>query len=195
MVRKIELKRETLETSVSLVLELDGIGDYDISTNIPFLDHMLSLFAKHGFFNLNLQARGDTRVDMHHTVEDIGILLGQGFKKCIEEGEGISRYGFSSIPMDEALTNVSLDFCNRPYLVFNLPPLNPKVGDFDVELVKVFFQAFTNNSGINLHVNVIYGENTHHVIESIFKAFARALCEAVKIDTRVKGVLSTKGTF
>ncbi len=142
MARKVELKRETSETSVSLALDLDGKGDYRISTTIPFLDHMLSLLAKHGFFDLTIQAKGDTKVDMHHTVEDIGIVLGQGFKQGIGIGKGICRYGYSSVPMDEALANVSLDFCNRPCLVFNLPPLNPKVGDFDVELVKVFFQAF-----------------------------------------------------
>lgn len=195
MARKVELKRETSETSVSLVVDLNGKGDYRISTTIPFLDHMLNLFAKHGFFDLTIQAKGDTKVDMHHTVEDIGIVLGQGFKQGVGEGKGIRRYGYSSVPMDEALANVSLDFCNRPCLVFNLPSLSPKVGDFDVELVKVFFQAFTANSGITLHVNVSYGENTHHVIESIFKAFGRALAEAVKVDERVEGVLSTKGTF
>jgi len=195
MARKVELTRETAETSVSLALDLDGKGDYRISTTIPFLDHMLSLFAKHGFFDLTIQAKGDTKVDMHHTVEDIGIVLGQGFKRGIGEGRGICRYGYSSVPMDEALADVSLDCCNRPSLVFNLPSLNPKVGDFDVELVKVFFQAFTANSGITLHINVNYGENTHHVIESVFKAFGRALAGAVRVDKRVRGVLSTKGTF
>jgi imidazoleglycerol-phosphate dehydratase len=195
MKRKVELKRETSETSVSLALDLDGKGDYRISTTIPFLDHMLSLMAKHGFFDVTLQAKGDTQVDMHHTVEDIGIMLGQGFKQAIGKGKGICRYGCSSVPMDEALADVSLDVCNRPFLVINLPPLNPKVGEFDAELVKVFFQAFVANSGITLHANVRYGENTHHVIESIFKAFGRALAEAVKVDERVKGVLSTKGTF
>jgi imidazoleglycerol-phosphate dehydratase len=195
MARKVELKRETSETSVSLALNLDGKGDYRITTTVPFLDHMLSLLAKHGFFDLTIQAKGDTKVDMHHTVEDIGIVLGQGFKEGVGEGKGICRYGYSSVPMDEALANVSLDFCNRPCLVINLPPLNPKVGDFDVELVKVFFQAFAANSGITLHVNVSYGENTHHVIEAVFKALGRALTEAVKMDERVKGVLSTKGTF
>ena len=195
MQRKVELKRETSETSVSLALDLDGKGDYRISTTIPFLDHMLSLMAKHGFFDVTLEAKGDTQVDMHHTVEDIGIVLGQGFKQGIGEGKGICRYGYSSVPMDEALADVSLDVCNRPCLVINLPPLNTKVGEFDAELVKVFFQAFVAKSGITLHVNVRYGENTHHVIESIFKAFGRALAEAVKADERVKGVLSTKGTF
>jgi len=195
MARKVELKRETSETSVSLELNLDGKGDYRITTTVPFLDHMLSLLAKHGFFDLTIQAKGDTKVDMHHTVEDVGIVLGQGFKEGVGEGRGICRYGYSSVPMDEALANVSLDFCNRPCLVFNLPSLNPKVGDFDVQLVKVFFQAFAANSGITLHVNVSYGENTHHVIEAVFKALGRALTEAVKMDERVKGVLSTKGTF
>lgn len=195
MKRRVELKRGTSETTVSLTLDLVGKGDYRISTTVPFLDHMLSLMARHGFFDLILQAKGDTQVDMHHTVEDIGIVLGQGFKKGIGEGKGICRYGYSSVPMDEALANVSLDICNRPCLVFNLPPLNPRVGDFDVELVKVFFQAFSANSGITLHINARYGENTHHVIEAVFKAFGRALAEAVKEDKRVKGVLSTKGTF
>lgn len=195
MKRRVELKRETSETKVSLTLDLDGKGDYRISTTIPFLDHMLSLMARHGFFDLVLQAEGDTKVDIHHTVEDIGILLGQGFKQAVGKGEGICRYGYSSVPMDEALANVSLDICNRPFLIFNLPALNPRVGDFNRELVKVFFQAFIAHSGITLHVNVEYGENTHHVIEAVFKAFGRALAEAVKKDGRVEGVLSTKGTF
>lgn len=193
--RRVELKRETSETKVSLAWDLDGKGEYRITTTIPFLDHMLSLMARHGFFDLTLQAEGDTQVDLHHTVEDVGIVLGQGLKQGIGEAKGIVRYGYSCVPMDEALAGVALDICNRPYLVLNLPSLSPRVGDFDVELVKVFFQAFIAHSGVTLHINVAYGENTHHVIEAVFKAFGRALSEAVRRDERVQGVLSTKGTL
>lgn len=195
MPREITLERSTSETQISLQINLDGNGESDIDTGVPFLNHMLELMAKHGFFDLRLKARGDLEVDFHHTVEDIGILLGEAFKRGLEDKKGIRRYGFSVVPMDEALAQVALDICNRPSLVYNLPIAGGKVGFFDIEVIKEFFQAFTNASGINVHINVPYGDNRHHVIEAIFKAFGRALSEAVTSDPRIQGVMSTKGVL
>lgn len=191
--RKARIERKTLETGVELDLVVDGSGEYDISTGIPFFDHMLSHIAKHGFFDLKVSATGDTEVDFHHTVEDIGICLGQAFKTALEEYKGIARYGSAVVPMDEALVSVAVDISGRPYLVFNADIKRGKVGDFDTELVEEFLRAFSNHVGCNLHVNVVYGSNTHHVIEAIFKALAKALDAATTIDKRIKGVLSTKG--
>jgi len=191
--RKARIERKTLETGVELELVIDGSGEHDISTGIPFFDHMLTHIAKHGFFDLKLSATGDTEVDFHHSVEDIGICLGQAFKNALDEYKGIIRYGSALVPMDEALVSVAIDIGGRPCLVFNAEMKREKVGEFDTELVEEFLKALSNHLGCNLHVNVIYGSNTHHIIEGIFKALAKALDAATTMDIRVKGVLSTKG--
>jgi imidazoleglycerol-phosphate dehydratase len=193
--RKAEIKRTTKETDISLELNIDGTGISDINTGVGFLDHILTLFSRHGFFDLKLKATGDLEVDQHHTVEDIGICLGQAFIKACGDKAGIRRYGDSTIPMGESLANVVLDLCDRPFLVFNVQLNNQKVGNFDVELVEEFFHAYVNNCGATLHINLAYGSNTHHIIEAIFKAFGRAMDQATSKDERIKGVLSTKGTL
>ncbi len=193
MERKAEVKRKTKETDISIYLKLDGSGEYKINTTVPFLDHMLSQIAKHGFFDLEVNAKGDTEIDYHHTVEDVGIALGDAFKKALGEKEGIRRYGHAVIPLNEALSMVSVDISGRPYIVYNVAMPKEKVGEFDVELTEEFFRAFANSSGMSLHINMIYGNNLHHIIESIFKSAARALDEATSIDERVKGIPSTKG--
>ncbi len=194
MPRKTKVIRKTKETDITLELNLDGKGAYDIKTPLPFLDHMLSLFAKHGLFDLKIKAKGDVDVDYHHTVEDIGICLGDALKKALEDKKGIQRYGFASVPMDEAIACASLDISDRPYLVYKIAlPKKAKIKDFDADLVEDFLQAFVSKSGITLHVNVPYGRNIHHMIEAVFKAVGRALKEAVKINPKIKGVMSTKG--
>ena len=191
--RKAKVKRKTKETEITVEINVDGSGNSDIETSIPFLDHMLELLAQHGLFDITLKAKGDIEVDYHHTVEDIGICLGECFKKALGDFKGIKRYGESTVPMDESLGSIVLDVCNRPSLIFNTPLVKGKVGTFDVELVKEFFNAFAQKSGISLHINVPYGDNAHHIIESIFKAFARALDMASTVDKRITGVMSTKG--
>jgi imidazoleglycerol-phosphate dehydratase len=200
MNRQGEIKRKTRETEIYLRIDLDGTGDSQIDTGIGFMDHMLELFSRHGFFNLKVEAKGDTHVDYHHTVEDIGICLGEAIEKALGEKKGIRRYGDVSLPMDEALASVTLDISGRGMLVFNVnfPTLTTgfdcdTVKRFDVELIKEFFRAFSQHSRITLHINLAYGENSHHIIEAIFKAFAKALCLAVDVDKRIEGVLSTKG--
>lgn len=189
------IERITNETKINLSLDIDGAGVAKISTSVPFLDHMLNLFARHGLFNIEVEAKGDIDIDFHHTVEDIGIVLGEAFKQALGDKKGIRRYGQASVPMDETLAAVSVDISGRPYLVYhvNLPKI--KIGEFDVELAREFFQAFVNNSGLNLHINVMYGDNIHHIIEACFKAFARAMDSATQIDPRVIGVMSTKGVL
>jgi imidazoleglycerol-phosphate dehydratase len=193
MSRIAKIERVTKETRIKLSLTLDGSGDAKICTSVPFLDHMLNLFARHGLFNLEVEACGDIDIDFHHTVEDIGIVLGEAFKKSLGDKMGIRRYGQASIPMDETLASVSVDISGRPYLVYHVNLPKVKIGEFDVELAREFFQAFVNNCGLNLHINVMYGENVHHIIEASFKAFARAMDIATQIDPRVEGVMSTKG--
>lgn len=200
MNRQGEIKRTTKETDIYLWIDLDGTGDSKIDTGIGFMDHMLGLFSRHGFFDLKVEAKGDIHVDYHHTVEDIGICLGKAIAKALDEKKGIRRYGDVSLPMDEALASVALDISGRGMLVFNVnfPDLSTGldldvVKRFDVELIKEFFRAFSQHSSITLHINLAYGENSHHIIEAIFKAFARALCLAVEVDKRIEGVLSTKG--
>lgn len=193
MERKAEVKRKTKETDISIFLKLDGRGEYKINTSVPFLDHMLSQIAKHGLFDIEIEAKGDTEVDYHHTVEDVGIALGDAFKKALGEKEGIKRYGHAVIPLNEALSSVAIDISGRPYIVYNVNLPKEKVGEFDAELTEEFFRAFANSSGMSLHINVMYGNNLHHIIESIFKAAARALDEATSTDERVKGIPSTKG--
>ncbi|HBR16236.1 MAG: imidazoleglycerol-phosphate dehydratase [Deltaproteobacteria bacterium RIFCSPLOWO2_12_FULL_43_16] len=194
MQRKTQVVRKTKETDITLLLNLDGKGIYDIKTSIPFLDHMLSLFAKHGLFDLKIKAKGDIEIDYHHTVEDIGICLGDALKKTLGNKTGIKRYGSATVPMDEAIASVSLDISDRPYLVYKVAlPKKSKIKNFDIDIIEDFFQAVVSRSGITLHVGVPYGRNIHHMIEAVFKAIGRALNEAVTIDPRIKGVMSTKG--
>ena len=192
--RRAEIKRKTNETDVTLALNLDGAGQYSIDTGCGFLDHMLELFAAHSSFNLALKATGDTRVDYHHTVEDVGICLGSAFREALGNKKGIARYGDILLPMDEALIMVALDLSGRDYLNFDESfPEDYKVGDFDTELVAEFFTAFVREAKITLHIKKLYGANVHHVIEGTFKGFARALKAAVKLDG--KALPSTKGTL
>ena len=195
MKREAEIVRETRETQITLTLNIDGTGESDISTHVGFLDHMLELFSKHGLFNLNVNATGDLQVDDHHVVEDIGICLGEAFKKAAGDKAGIRRFGSFVVPMYEALAQVDLDLSGRPYLLYRTPLRPGKVGTFDVELVEEFFHGFVNHSGTTLHINVSYGTNRHHIIEAIFKAVAKALDIATSFDDRIFGIPSTKGTL
>lgn len=195
MTRSAELERTTAETRIKLNLNLDGNGTASIKSSVAFLDHMLNLFARHGLFDLMVEGHGDIDIDFHHTVEDIGIVLGTAVRQALGDKQGIRRYGFARVPMDETLAEVTLDISGRPYLVYQVDLPKLKVGDFDTELVREFFQAFSNHCGCNLHVNLLYGDNVHHIIEACFKAFARALDEATRLDPRVNGVLSTKGVL
>lgn len=191
--RKGEVVRETSETRISMSLELDGQGTSNVSTGVGFLDHMLDLFARHGLFDLEVRCKGDLDVDAHHTVEDVGICLGLTVKEALGSAKGIRRYGWVVLPMDEALATVALDLGGRPYLAVSLPTLDGDIGGFAMELLPEFFQAFCNNAGANLHIRVDSGRNRHHMAEAIFKAFSKALDQAVTIDPRVQGVPSTKG--
>ncbi len=190
-----DVERATMETSISVEICLDGAGAADLCTGVPFLDHMLTLFAVHGLFDLKVKAQGDLEVDAHHTVEDIGISLGQALSKALGDRKGITRYGNFTIPMDEALASVSLDLSNRPFLVYDTPPMAERTGDFETQLVPEFFRAFCQHGGITLHIRILYGANTHHMIEAAFKAFGRALAAAVSPDPRRKGIPSSKGAL
>nr|MDH3091505.1 imidazoleglycerol-phosphate dehydratase HisB [Bacillus velezensis] len=191
--RKAERARTTNETDIKLAFEIDGEGKADISTDVPFMTHMLDLFTKHGQFNLTVDAKGDTELDDHHTTEDIGICLGQAFLEALGDKKGIKRYGSALVPMDEALAQVAVDLSNRPHLEMRGAFPQAKVGTFDTELVHEFLWKLALEARMNLHVIVHYGTNTHHMIEAVFKALGRALDEASSIDPRVKGVPSTKG--
>jgi imidazoleglycerol-phosphate dehydratase len=194
--RKAKIERKTKETQISVELNIDGTGKYEIMTPIPFLDHMLTLMCKHGLFDVRLKAKGDVEIDDHHTVEDTGIVLGKVLKEALGGMQGITRYGQASVPMDEAMAQVALDISGRQYLVYNVAfPKKSKLRDFDPDLIEDFLQAFASSAGITLHVTVLYGRNTHHIIEAVFKALGRALKQAVSIDPRVKGVPSTKGSL
>ena len=193
--RRAQLERKTKETEISLMLDLDSEGQSNISTGIGFFDHMLCLFSGHGRFILDLSCKGDLEVDSHHTVEDIGIVLGKAINEALGSREGIKRYGNSMVPMDEALALVSMDLSNRPYLYYDIPFSAPKVGDMETEMFEEFFRAVSSNARMTLHIKLIHGKNNHHIIEAVFKAFARALREAVTIDPEIKGVLSTKGSL
>lgn len=195
MKRTAELERETKETQIRISLNLDGRGQTEISTGIPFFDHMLTLFSVHGFFDLILDAKGDLDVDFHHTVEDVGLIFGQALSESLGDRVGIKRFGHAVTPMDDALAAVTVDLSNRPFLVYNtLLPTVSEVG-LSPSLAKEFFKSLVNQAGMNLHINVFYGENEHHVIESIFKAFGRALHEASVYDDRISGVRSSKGVL
>jgi len=195
MSRNAQIERVTNETRIRLELNVDGCGKGAICTSVPFLDHMLNLFARHGLFDLMVEASGDIDIDFHHTVEDIGIVLGEAFKQALGDKKGIRRYGQATVPMDETLASVAIDISGRPYLVYHVALPKVKIGDFDVELAREFFQAFVNHCGLNLHINVMYGENVHHIIEACFKAVARAMDVATQLDPRVDGVMSTKGVL
>lgn len=191
--RKAKVERKTKETDISITLNLDGRGNYAINTSIPFLDHMLSLLCKHGLFDLKIKAKGDIEIDYHHTVEDVGIVLGKAVKQALGTMKGITRYGQATLPMDEALASVSIDISGRPYFVYKVEfPKRSKIKNFDPDLIEDFLQAFVSNSFITLHVRTFYGRNIHHIIEAVFKALGRGLRQAVSIDSRVKGVPSTK---
>ncbi len=195
MSRVSDISRETKETQISAKLHLDGSGCIDIATGIPFFDHMLSLFAVHGLFDLVIQAAGDLEIDYHHTVEDIGLVLGEAIAKALGDRKGIRRFGHSVTPMDDALASVTIDLSNRPYLVFNVPQPPFQAMDFDAALAREFFRALSTKGGMNLHINLHYGENGHHVIESIFKGTGRALKQAVAKDPMFTDVRSTKGVL
>ncbi len=195
MGRKAKATRKTKETAITVELDLDGGGKAEIQTGIPFLNHMLEIFTRHGLFDLKLEAKGDIEVDYHHTVEDVGLTLGQAFKEGLGDKQGISRFGEASIPLDEALAQVVVDLSGRPYLSYNVKIRPGRVGDFDTDLPHEFFQALANQVGMNLHINVTQGENPHHIIEACFKGLARAMEKATRIDERIRGVLSTKGSL
>jgi len=193
--RRATVVRGTKETNVELTLTLDGGGRYDVHTGVPFLNHMLELFTRHGFFDLTVRATGDVEVDDHHTVEDVGLTLGQAFREALGAKEGIRRFGEATVPLDEALVQVVVDLSGRPFLAYDLKTRQTRVGSFDVELVHDFLLALVNQLGANLHVRMLAGRNPHHIIEAAFKGFARAMDLATQRDPRVIGVLSTKGTL
>jgi imidazoleglycerol-phosphate dehydratase len=189
------VERKTKETEIVVAVDLEGSGKADIETGMPFFDHMLDSFSRHGLFDIKLQARGDLEVDYHHTVEDVGLALGEAFKKALGDKQGIRRFGEASCPLDETLAKVVLDLSGRPYLSYNVKIRPGRVGSFDTDLPHEFYAAVTNQLGMNLHIDVIRGENPHHIIEACFKAFARAMDMATGFDERIKGVLSTKGSL
>jgi imidazoleglycerol-phosphate dehydratase len=192
-VRSATIERKTKETEIRLRLVLDGEGEYEVETGIAFFDHMLESFAKHACFDLQLRARGDLAVDTHHTVEDVGICLGQALREALGEGRSIRRFGSFVLPMAEAKVEVALDVSLRPYLVYRVDLSNDRIGGFDVSLVEDFLYAFSQNAGLDLHVELRYGRSPHHVVEAIFKGLARALRIAVEVDPRARGVPSVKG--
>ena len=193
--RRAEMERKTAETQISIKLNMDGEGKCDIATGIGFLDHMLTLLAKHSFMDLTVKAKGDLEVDSHHTVEDIGIVLGEVLQEALGDKAGIHRYGNCFIPMDETLAQVCLDFSGRPFLLFGAEIPKIKLGNYDTEMTEEFFRAVAMHCGLTLHIRVLYGSNVHHIIEAIFKSFARAVAEAAAVDPRVKGVMSSKGVL
>jgi len=194
-VRKASVSRSTAETDITIALNLDGSGQYDSDVPVGFFWHMLSLMTRHGLLDLQMNVVGDTEIDAHHTVEDVGIVLGQALKQALGDKKGIKRYGSATIPMDEVLALCAIDLSGRPFLKFDASFTVPSLGNMDTELVKEFFQSLSVNAGMNIHIKVFHGENNHHIAEAIFKAFAHALREAVSIDPKIKGVLSTKGSI
>jgi imidazoleglycerol-phosphate dehydratase len=193
--RKGAVSRSTRETQISAKILLEGTGRAEVKTGVPFLDHMLTLFAVHGLFDLNIKAAGDLEVDAHHTVEDIGICLGQALSHALGDRSGIVRYGHFAVPMDEALAQVTLDLSNRPHLVYDAPKMSDRTGEFETSLAPEFFRAFCQNAGVTLHIRILYGSNAHHMLEAAFKAFARALGTAVSLDPNRRGVPSSKGAL
>jgi imidazoleglycerol-phosphate dehydratase len=189
------IERKTKETEIVASVDLEGTGKAEIETGMPFFNHMLDSFSRHGLFDIKIQARGDLEVDYHHTVEDVGLALGEAFKKALGDKHGIRRFGEASCPLDETLAKVVVDLSGRPYLSYNVKIRPGRVGSFDTDLPHEFYAAFTNQLGMNLHIDVIRGENPHHIIEACFKAFARAMDMATGFDERIRGVLSTKGSL
>jgi imidazoleglycerol-phosphate dehydratase len=194
--RNVDVTRNTSETQIQVVLDLDGTGQAQLNSGVPFLDHMLDQIARHGMIDLAVTAKGDTHIDDHHTVEDVGITLGQAIAKAVGDKKGITRYGHSYVPLDETLSRVVIDFSGRPGLEFHVPFTRARVGDFDVDLTIEFFRGFVNHAGVTLHIDNIRGINAHHQIETVFKAFGRALRMALELDPRASGVVpSTKGSL
>jgi imidazoleglycerol-phosphate dehydratase len=193
--RKATISRTTKETDISLALNLDGSGLSNVKTGVQFMDHMLDLFAKHGLFDLDVTCEGDLGIDAHHSVEDIGICLGMAFEKALGEKTGLARFAHSYFPMDETLTRVVVDLSGRPYLIYNVKTERERVGKLDSELIEEFWKSVAAHARMNLHIELLYGRNTHHIFEAIFKAAARALCLATRIDPRVQGIPSTKGVI
>ncbi|MGH9769216.1 MAG: imidazoleglycerol-phosphate dehydratase HisB [Blastocatellia bacterium] len=195
MTRQAEIKRTTKETDIRVALNLDGEGKSAINTGVPFLDHMLELFARHGLFDLEVTCKGDLQIDDHHSVEDTAICLGQAFAEALGDKKGIVRYGAAYTPMDETLARAVVDLSGRSYLVYKVQNTRDKVGTFSVELAEHFWHSFSEHCKCNLHIEVFYGRNQHHIIEAVFKSAARALSQAVRLDNRIRGVMSTKGTI
>lgn len=195
MARKAKILRKTAETDISIAINLDGKGSGKISTTVAFIDHMLNLFARHGLFDLVIKGKGDTHIDDHHLIEDMGICLGSAVNKALGDKKGIVRYGSATVPMDESLCSVAIDISGRPYLIYNVEFKSKKINTFDFSLIREFFKSFSDHSGMTLHINLIYGKNNHHMAEAIFKAFALALRKAVTIHGRIEGILSTKGSL
>lgn len=195
MERRSQIHRRTSETDITVSLDLDGRGHYTIHTGVPFLDHMLTMIARHGFMDLEVQATGDLEIDYHHTVEDVGICLGQAWHEAMGEKEGMRRYAGASVPLEETLAEAVVDFCDRPYLVYNVEMPPGRIGTFDVELVETFFLGFVSHSRATLHLNLRYGRNRHHIAEALFKAFSRAAADATQLDARLTGLLTTKDAF
>jgi imidazoleglycerol-phosphate dehydratase len=195
MSRKAEIKRKTRETDVRIALDLDGTGINRIETDVPFLDHMLELFARHGLFDLEITCKGDLKIDDHHSVEDTAITLGQAFAQAMGDKVGIVRYGVAYVPMDETLARAVVDLSGRSYLIYKVQNTRDRVGTFSVELAEHFWHSFAEHCKCNLHIEVFYGRNQHHIIEAVFKSAARALSQAVRIDQRIEGVMSTKGVI
>jgi imidazoleglycerol-phosphate dehydratase len=195
MSRKAEIKRKTRETDVRIALDLDGTGINRIETDVPFLDHMLELFARHGLFDLEITCKGDLKIDDHHSVEDTAITLGQAFAQAMGDKVGIVRYGVAYVPMDETLARAVVDLSGRSYLIYKVQNTRDRVGTFSVELAEHFWHSFAEHCKCNLHIEVFYGRNQHHIIEAVFKSAARALSQAVRIDHRIEGVMSTKGVI
>ncbi|MFP6609034.1 MAG: imidazoleglycerol-phosphate dehydratase HisB [Deltaproteobacteria bacterium] len=193
--RTARVRRKTSETSITVDLDLDGRGNYSVDTGIPFFDHMLETLSRHSLIDLKIKARGDTEIDDHHTVEDVGLAIGKALVSALGDKHGINRFGHAEVPLDEALVAATVDLSGRPFLVYNLKLRHHRVGEFETELVNDFMQALMNEAAMNLHINKLYGRNPHHTIEAAFKAVARALGTAVSRDPRVKGVPSTKGSL
>jgi imidazoleglycerol-phosphate dehydratase len=195
MGRTAKISRKTKETDITISVDLDGSGKTEVQTGMPFFNHMLDAFTRHGLFDIKVKAKGDLEVDYHHTVEDVGLALGQAFKDALGDKHGIRRFGEASCPLDEALAKVVVDLSGRPYLSYNVKIRPGRVGDFDTDLPHEFYAAFANQLGMNLHIDVVRGENPHHIIEACFKAFARAMDFATQVDPRIEGILSTKGSL
>jgi imidazoleglycerol-phosphate dehydratase len=194
--RQVDVTRNTSETQINIALNLDGTGQAQLNSGVPFLDHMLDQIARHGMIDLAVTAKGDTHIDNHHTVEDVGITLGQAIAKAVGDKKGITRYGHSYVPLDETLSRVVIDFSGRPGLEFHVPFTRARVGDFDVDLTIEFFRGFVNHAGVTLHIDNLRGINAHHQVETVFKAFGRALRMALELDSRASGVVpSTKGSL